>query len=79
MGCLVVDEVFMMSKIGLMCLDRLLRKTKRFKSVPFGGIHVMYVGDFLQLPPVGAEPRFVDPDGKENPLLSDIEGFNLWR
>jgi len=49
---LIVDEVSMMSKkIFELCekLARLIRKNER----PFGGIQVIFTGDFFQLPPVG--------------------------
>jgi hypothetical protein len=77
--CLIIDEVSMMSKDQLLRLDRLLRKAKRVKSVPFGGIHIILVGDFLQLPPVGADPLFTDPMKKAKASLTDLEGYELWR
>ena len=51
---LIVDEVSMMSKkIFEICekLGRVIRKNDR----PFGGIQVIFTGDFFQLPPVGDE------------------------
>lgn len=51
---LIVDEVSMMSKkIFELCekLARVIRKNER----PFGGIQVIFTGDFFQLPPVGNE------------------------
>jgi hypothetical protein len=47
---IVIDEVSMMRKSQLTQLDSLLRLAKRVASVPFGGVHVVLVGDFLQLP-----------------------------
>lgn len=49
---LVVDEVSMMSKkIFELCeeIARIVRKSDK----PFGGIQVVFTGDFYQLPPVG--------------------------
>ena len=49
---LIVDEVSMMSlKIFNLCdaIGRAIRK----KNKPFGGIQVIFTGDFYQLPPVG--------------------------
>jgi PIF1-like helicase len=77
--CLIVDEVSMMSKDQLLRLDRLLRRAKRVKDVSFGGLHVLRVGDFLQLPPVGADPLYLDPSTKTKSSLFDFEGFRLWR
>jgi ATP-dependent DNA helicase PIF1 len=56
---LVIDEVSMLTPELLELLDgiaRELRKTNR----PMGGMQVVFVGDFLQLPPVskGQETRF---------------------
>lgn len=51
---LIVDEVSMMSKkIFDLCekLGRIIRKNEN----PFGGIQVIFTGDFFQLPPVGDE------------------------
>lgn len=51
---LIVDEVSMMSKkIFELCekLARIIRKNEN----PFGGIQVIFTGDFFQLPPVGDE------------------------
>jgi ATP-dependent DNA helicase PIF1 len=48
---LIIDEISMLSGTFLANLDRLLRST-RFSQEPFGGIQVVLVGDFFQLPPV---------------------------
>ena len=49
---LVVDEVSMMSKKIFEIIDHIGR-TVRKSSKPFGGIQVIFTGDFFQLPPVG--------------------------
>lgn len=51
---LVIDEVSMLSSHFLDMLNRLL-KTARRSTLPFGGIQVVLVGDFFQLPPVTQE------------------------
>jgi ATP-dependent DNA helicase PIF1 len=52
-GCLVVDEVSMMTPGLLELLDLVGRKTRKSEK-PFGGMQMVFVGDFYQLPPVGA-------------------------
>ena len=50
-SCLIIDEVSMLTPALLELLDtvgRLVRKDPR----PFGGLQVVFVGDFYQLPPV---------------------------
>ncbi|OWZ08229.1 hypothetical protein PHMEG_00019259 [Phytophthora megakarya] len=76
---LVIDEVSMMSKAEWLKVDKLLRRYKQVLGVPFGGVHIVLVGDFLQMPPVNADPVYIDPVDKAKPSTSDIEGFDLWR
>ena len=61
---LIIDEISMLSGVFLANLDRLLRSV-RFSQEPFGGIQVVLVGDFFQLPPVSRgndiEFAFEDP------------------
>lgn len=76
---LVIDEVSMMSKPEWLKRDKLLRRYKQVPNVPFGGVHIVLVGDFLQMPPVGADAVFVDPTTKTRQSTADIEGFELWR
>jgi ATP-dependent DNA helicase PIF1 len=51
---LIVDEISMMSKKIFEILDEIGRAARR-NSAPFGGIQLVFTGDFFQLPPVGTE------------------------
>ena len=51
---LIIDEISMLSLQTLTCIDQILRHLKRNPS-PFGGIQVIFTGDFFQLPPVAKE------------------------
>ncbi len=48
---LVIDEVSMLSGEFLDMLDRVARNMKR-RDIPFGGLQMVFCGDFFQLPPV---------------------------
>ena len=48
---LIIDEISLMSDKFLECLEYVLRKVRRI-DLPFGGIKIIMVGDFYQLPPV---------------------------
>ena len=51
---LVVDEISMMSLKLFEMLDSIGRNVRKSKShLPFGGIQLIFSGDFFQLPPVG--------------------------
>ncbi len=51
---LIVDEISMLSGSTLSCIDEILRYFK-MSFEPFGGIQVIFSGDFFQLPPVSKE------------------------
>lgn len=48
---LIIDEISMLSAQQLDCVDFILRNIRQNDS-PFGGIQMIFVGDFYQLPPV---------------------------
>ena len=52
---IVVDEVSMLGCSKLIELDVTLQKLKKI-SAPFGGLDVIIVGDFAQLPPLKQTP-----------------------
>jgi len=71
---LIVDEVSMMSrKIFDVC--NFIAKRARNCTLPFGGIQVIFTGDFYQLPPVG---NFGEPDTEEFCFESD-EWFSVFK
>jgi len=49
---LILDEVSMLSKKVFEIIEELARTIKK-TNVPFGGMQVVFTGDFFQLPPVG--------------------------
>lgn len=52
--CLVIDEVSMLTPYLLEYLDKIGRLVRK-KDLPFGGLQIVFVGDFYQLPPVSKE------------------------
>lgn len=69
---LVIDEVSMVRADVLDAVDRSLRIV-RGDPAPFGGVQVVLVGDFLQLPPVvpQAEREILGHLGYEGPFAFD--------
>jgi ATP-dependent DNA helicase PIF1 len=52
---LIIDEISMLDAATLESVDRVLRSLRRrplMPEQPFGGMQVIFVGDFFQLPPV---------------------------
>ena len=61
---LIIDEVSMMSQKIFEILDELGRRVRK-ESTPFGGLQVVFSGDFYQLPPVTREE-----DAQEDPTAA---------
>lgn len=48
---LIIDEISMLDAVTLECVDSVCRSLRR-DGRPFGGLQMIFVGDFFQLPPV---------------------------
>lgn len=70
---LIIDEVSMLSLKLFIILDLIAKRIKRKRDTPFGGMQIIFSGDFYQLPPVGNED---DPDTFkfcfETPLWNEL-------
>ncbi len=51
---LIIDEISMMSAKIFEILDKIGRNARKQYLRPFGGIQLIFIGDFYQLPPVGS-------------------------
>ena len=49
---LIIDEVSMLRADLLDCVDVFLRQHGPVPGAPFGGVHMVFIGDLYQLPPV---------------------------
>ena len=58
---LVLDEVSMLDQLFFEGLDRHARHARNRFHLPFGGIQLVFIGDFFQLPPVMAPFAFESP------------------
>jgi len=47
----LIDEISMIGSTELMCAEKIARKARE-SSAPWGGLRVIVIGDFAQLPPV---------------------------
>ena len=56
---LVIDEISMAHGWYLDLLEQVGRRVRKRSDEVFGGLRVIMVGDFMQLPPVGQNPQFV--------------------
>ena len=54
---LFIDEISFMSTMKLEKLDRYLKIQTGRSDVLFGGVHIVFAGDFYQIPPVMAENK----------------------
>lgn len=71
--CVVIDEISMLSGATLMAAERIARLARN-KDEPWGGLRIIAVGDFAQLPPVtpGATQKdwaFLHPVWKDSAFV----------
>ena len=67
----IVDEMSMMERRMLRVLDERLRQAKACPDQPFGGLSMVLVGDFGQLPPIGDVEMF-SKEKKDGQALSTL-------
>lgn len=66
---LIIDEVSMLAPNTITMVDWVCREVKQ-NPEPFGGLQVIFVGDFFQLPPI------VKKEQLKNRVVSDDELYN---
>lgn len=71
---LVIDEISMMTPELFEKLDQVGRKIRRNEHTPFGGLQIVAVGDFYQLPPVVRHSEL----GEEKQETSFVFESPLW-
>ena len=73
---LIIDEISMADLVDLTLLDNFCRSLTSRPCLPYGGITVLFAGDFCQLKPVGGQYLYMQP-----PIgnVKKTAGFNLWR
>ena len=69
----VVDEISMVAQTLFSTLDQNLRKIMR-SDEPFGGVSILAVGDFCQLPPIMGGPVYSIPSTKSLEVFAP----NMW-
>ena len=68
---LIVDEISMMSYKIFDILDQIGKKTRNCSRKPFGGVQVIFCGDFFQLPPIGEGDSQDSDFCFQHPLFDD--------
>lgn len=68
---LIIDEISMMDNELFDIINDLLKYIKKNNKV-FGGIQVILVGDFYQLPPISNDYCFISPNWNELNLISIV-------
>ncbi|KAL7493251.1 hypothetical protein ACHAWT_002307 [Skeletonema menzelii] len=63
---LIIDEISFFTMHNLTKLDHMLKNIKGVTNKPFGGVSIVFSGDFHQLPPIMAEYDSLLYDGRNN-------------
>lgn len=73
---LILDEASMLGCAKLFKISEALSKLKG-NDLPFGGLHVLFCGDFQQLKPVKDIPLFIKPKHADEKSPAS-KGYELW-
>ena len=82
---IIVDEVSMIGCRQLNKISKQLAKAKHNSNEPFGGVDILFFGDFIQFPPIMDSPLY--SGWKDEPIRSaknkkeqnKLLGIELWR
>ena len=66
---IIVDEVSMIGCSTLARISQQLAKAKHITSDPFGGVDILFFGDFIQFTPIGDDPLYYA--WKKTPFISE--------
>jgi ATP-dependent DNA helicase PIF1 len=69
---LVIDEISMLSLKLFNLLNEIGKKIRKNNQKPFGGIQLIFSGDFFQLPPIGTQD-----DPESNQFCFESENWNI--
>ena len=74
-GCkyMIIDEVSMLSCQTMVALNAQLMKIKNHSAAAFGGVNIIFFGDFLQFPAVSRLDLYLD-----SPQNQYASGHRLW-
>jgi len=75
---ILIDEVSMMGAWDIARIDKRLRALKG-KDAPFGGLHIVFCGDFGQLPPVRQKAMYHRGVVTGARRLEILRGIELWK
>ena len=79
-GIFVCDEVSMMDLKDVTIQNDRTQKLRDDKTLPFGGLHVIYCGDLYQLSAVFGQSVYCNPaNGQKHLLEVRFRGQTLWR
>jgi len=56
--CIFINEVSMLSCHDLYKISAKLAKAMHVYDLPFGGLNIIFAGDFAQLPPIEGAPLY---------------------
>ena len=83
---IIVDEISMIGCLQLVRISKSLSKGKCVDpSIPFGGVDMLFFGDFIQFPPVKDNPLYSgwkNSNTKSNTRAAEIDkqlGIHLWK
>src|SRR3989338_1594584 len=75
---LIIEEISMLSATTFEMADKVCREVRRSEK-PFGGLTVILVGDFFQLPPISRGPSFAQGFGRTQRDVKFAYSSTTWR